>query len=154
MSCFHPRPSIQAPSNQRRFALTTLNARRGRAAENLSLWFFRQRGFQVLGRNFNCNVGELDLIVLDPRARLRTIHFIEVKTRLSNAHNPPQTAVTRSKQKKIHAAARYWILKNNPPHAVFLFDIIAIDWPRRGIPRVRWYKNAFFPSDPMGWRMS
>lgn len=147
-------PSLALPASQRKFALTTQSARRGRAAENLSLWFFRQRKFQILGRNFNCNVGELDLIVLNPHARLRTIHFIEVKARLSYAHNPPQAAVTRAKQKKLHAAARYWILKNRMHRAVFQFDIIAIDWPRRGIPRVRWYKNAFFPSDPMGWRAS
>lgn len=138
----------------RHLMLTTRSGRRGRAAENLVVWFLRQRGYRVVGRNINCALGEVDIIVLDPGARLKTYRFVEVKMRHGSARMPPEAAVTRSKQKKIYAASRYWILKNRPGRAVFHFDIVAICWPNKGIPRIRWYKDAFFPEDPLGWKPS
>lgn len=134
--------------------LMTKSGRRGRSAENLSIWYLKQRGFHILCRNFNCKLGEIDIIAIDPKARFKTIHFIEVKTRMTHAHALPQSAVTRSKQNKICAAGRYWMLKTRQKSAVYLFDVIAIAWPKRGIPHIRWFKNAFYMTDAFGWHSS
>ena len=150
----HPQIGSLPSMSCRHLMLTTRSGRRGRAAENLVVWFLRQRGYRVVGRNINCALGEVDIIVLDTGARLKTYRFVEVKMRHGSARMPPEAAVTRSKQKKIYAASRYWILKNRPGRAVFHFDIVAIRWPNKGIPRIRWYKDAFFPEDPLGWKPS
>lgn len=120
----HPAPSRQA---------------NGQAAEDATLSWLRARGFTCLGRNFRCRRGEIDLIV----TRDDLLVFVEVRYRADEDFGGAAASVTRAKQQKIIAAARYF-LHHRPRlanHAV-RFDVVALG----GTPgnwRFHWIPAAF-----------
>jgi len=67
--------------------------------------WYRQRGYQVVARNWRCREGELDLVL----RKARTIVFCEVKTRTSSAFGAPVEAVTRTKQRRLRHLAVVWL---------------------------------------------
>jgi len=67
--------------------------------------WYRQRGYQVVARNWRCREGELDLVL----RKARTIVFCEVKTRTSSAFGAPVEAVTRTKQRRLRRLAVVWL---------------------------------------------
>ncbi|TMG83752.1 MAG: YraN family protein, partial [Betaproteobacteria bacterium] len=54
---------------------------RGAAAEALAARFLMARGLSIVGRNYRCRGGEIDLIVRDGK----TLVFVEVRLRRSQA---------------------------------------------------------------------
>ena len=141
----------QLPSDHLRLCLRNTASKRGRAAENLSIWFLKNHRFKILDRNFNSRTGEVDIVACNRQGPFLSIHFIEVKAHFAPNRLPPQSAVTRSKQCKIVSAANYWILKHRYIKAVYRFDIVAILKSGHHIPRVRFFPNAFTPKQDFGW---
>jgi len=68
-------------------------------------WYARA-GYEVLGRNWRCRDGEIDLVVVDPGG---VLVFCEVKTRSSTAFGAPLDAVTAIKQKRLRRLAARWL---------------------------------------------
>jgi putative endonuclease len=50
----------------------------GDRGEDLAADFFIQNGFRLIERNWNCRLGEIDLIV----EKQGKVHFVEVKIRI------------------------------------------------------------------------
>jgi len=67
--------------------------------------WYRQRGYQLVARNWRCRDGELDLVL----RRGPTFVFCEVKARTSTAFGAPVEAVTRTKQVRLRRLAARWI---------------------------------------------
>ena len=57
----------------------------GAAAEVLAARFLMARGLSIVGRNYRCRGGEIDLIVRDGK----TLVFVEVRLRRSQAFAAP-----------------------------------------------------------------
>ena len=55
--------------------------KRGRGAETIACWWLRLHGWRILAVRARTPVGEVDLIA----RRFRTVAFIEVKSRATNA---------------------------------------------------------------------
>lgn len=113
----------------------------GERGETLAYWFLRQAGYTMVARNRRARsgAGELDLVGWDGP----TLSFVEVKTRMSPAADPPEAAVLRSKQKKIARAAKDYLrhLKRKPLN--YRFDVVSVAWePQDGL-QVRLTKDAF-----------
>ena len=71
--------------------------------------FLRQRGFNVIKRNYQCRYGEIDIIAENDEYIL----FVEVKTRKENALISGVDAVDAKKQSKITLTAQDYIVKTN-----------------------------------------
>ena len=69
--------------------------------------FLRNRGFNVIKRNFQCRYGEIDIIAENSEYIL----FVEVKTRKQNALISGTDAVDSRKQSRITLAAQDYISK-------------------------------------------
>lgn len=69
--------------------------------------FLRNRGFNVIKRNFQCRFGEIDIIAENSEYIL----FVEVKTRKQNALISGVEAVDSHKQSRITLAAQDYISK-------------------------------------------
>jgi len=113
----------------------------GRRGETLAYWFLRQRGYRIVARNRRARsgAGELDLVGWDGPV----LTFVEVKTRTSGAAGPPETAVSRSKQKRIAKAAQEYLRRLKPRPINYRFDIVSVAWqPEAGL-QVRLIKDAF-----------
>lgn len=101
--------------------------------------FLCGRGFQILAKNFNTKLGELDLVA----AKNETICFIEVKTRRQK-HFPISTVVTYSKQKKITKAAKFFVMKNQIENKVLRFDVATVIFTGNDAPQIEYLENAFY----------
>ena len=104
------------------------------AAEHLT-----RLGLLVLGRNWRCRYGELDLIACD-RAR-RTVVFVEVKTRTSDGYGGLAQAVTESKARRLRRLAGLWLAGQDERWAVIRIDVIGVRIGRRRVPELTHLKG-------------
>jgi putative endonuclease len=80
----------------------------------------------VLDRNWRCDVGELDLVVCTGR----TVVFVEVKARASDAYGSASSAVDRRKQRRLHILAARWFAEHPGRRGEVRFDVVAITGTR------------------------
>ena len=96
----------------------------GARGEDLAVGWYTARGYTVLGRNWRCREGELDLVV----TRDRCVVFCEVKTRTGTGFGVPAEAVTGVKQRRLRRLATRW-LAEQPRGAGFAelrFDVACV----------------------------
>jgi len=90
----------------------------GQHGEQLAADYLAGAGLKVLGRNWRCADGEIDIIALDGR----TLVICEVKTRSGVRFGTPLEAITRQKSFRLRKLAVRWV----SAHGLF-FDQIRID---------------------------
>ena len=122
----------------------------GRRGERLAARHLRRRGYRILARNYRCPPGEVDIIALDASTRkewgVESIVFVEVKTRASDLHVAPESAVDRRKRRHLTRAAKYYLAHHDAGDRRVRFDVVAVlDRPGRG-PEVRHIPDAFAPT--------
>lgn len=94
----------------------------GNSAERQAEWFLRDKGLDILARQYTTRFGEIDLIARDGDE----IVFVEVKARHSDAFGAPEESVTLSKLAKIAAVGQQFMKTRNIENYPFRIDIIAI----------------------------
>ena len=95
----------------------------GESAERKALWWYRLRGWKILGTNAWAAGYELDLVV----RRGRVLRFVEVKEKRGARYGDPLEMVTAEKQRRLRQAAETW-LAARPELATLRvgFDVIAV----------------------------
>ena len=97
--------------------------RPGAAAERRALWWYRLRGWRILGTNIWAGGNELDLIV----RRGRALRFVEVKEKKSARFGDPLEMVTAEKQRRLRRAAEAWLgARPDLARLAVGFDVIAV----------------------------
>ncbi len=122
-------------------ASDTEHLKTGARGETLAYWYLRQAGYTIVARNrpARSGGGELDLVGWDGPV----LSFVEVKTRTSDAAGPPETAVSKAKQKRIARAANEYLRRLRRKPVSYRFDIASVAWnPEVGL-QVRLIKDAF-----------
>ena len=79
----------------------------GKEGEDRACAYLETCGYRIVERNFRCRSGEIDIVAAEERGGI--ICFVEVKTRRGCAFGLPKEAVDRRKQRKLCAAAKYYI---------------------------------------------
>ena len=111
----------------------------GDSGEALVADWYRERGYQVVARNWRCGDGELDLVV----RRDGLLAFCEVKTRRGSSYGAPYEAVTFTKQRRLRALATRW-LREHPQRGLDLrFDVASVYAPRGYRPEIEVIEGAF-----------
>jgi putative endonuclease len=113
----------------------------GQRGETLVYWYLRQAGYTVVARNWQKRPGraELDLVGWDGPI----LAFVEVKTRTTAAAGPPETAVSRAKQKQVVKAAKDYLGRRGLRPVTYRFDIASVAWDPEAGYQVRLIKDAF-----------
>ena len=114
----------------------------GRWGEKRCRRFLERKGLKTLTRNFSCNVGEIDLIMVAPD---RTIVFVEVRTRADETFGSAESSITFAKKAKLLRTARYFLATHDIDNRPFRFDVVTIVLGQKGTPQIRHYENAFVP---------
>lgn len=110
----------------------------GKNGENLAENYLRQKGYQVLERNWIYNKQEIDIIAsID-----EFIVFVEVKTRSTEIWGNPEEAVSDTKIKRIVNAADFYI-KEHDIEKFARFDIIGIITNKQKT-QIMHFEDAFF----------
>ncbi|MEL4357127.1 MULTISPECIES: YraN family protein [unclassified Luteococcus] len=82
----------------------------GRLGEDLADAHLRTLGWEIVGRNWRCSDGELDIIAREPLPRGRTaLVFVEVKYRSGLGFGDPLEALTRAKVARLCGLAQLWL---------------------------------------------
>ena len=119
----------------------------GRRGEKAARKFLRRAGLKILARNYRCPVGEVDLIALDASTRSRpgaeTIAFVEVKTRSSDRHVEPESAVDAAKRRRLRKVAGYYLATHDAAEFDVRFDVVAVVARPGEKPQVRHIPDAF-----------
>lgn len=113
----------------------------GRWGEDAAAAYMKKNGYKIIGRNYSCRMGEIDIIA----EKGRYLAFVEVKTRKNDAFAAAAEFVTAAKQRRLAAAAEMW-LGQNPSKKQPRFDVAEVYAPQ-GIhtakPDIRYMEDAF-----------
>jgi putative endonuclease len=91
--------------------------------ERRAAWWYRLRGWRILGANVWAGGNELDLIV----RRGRQLRFVEVKEKRGSRYGEPHEAVTPEKQRRVGRAAETWLALHPECDGLAVgFDVIAV----------------------------
>ena len=114
-----------------------MNQQTGQAAEDKALNYLSNQGLKLVERNFNCLVGEIDLIMRDKEYLV----FIEVRSRSGNDYGGGIASITHAKRLKIMKTTQFYLMKYKVQDQFPLrFDVISIDGSTR---QITWIKDAF-----------
>jgi putative endonuclease len=95
----------------------------GAFGEDVAARWYEQAGYAVVGRNWRCRDGEVDLVL----QRGQLVVFCEVKTRSSDRFGTPAEAVTYRKRARLRRLAAEWLAccSTTRPRPV-RFDVAAV----------------------------
>ena len=83
----------------------------------------KEQGYELIGYNFRCRQGEIDIIARDGRYLV----FVEVKYRRDGQTGDPLEAVDRAKQRRISRTAQYYCLTHGYGETTpCRFDVAAV----------------------------
>lgn len=111
-------------------------SRSERAAER----FLKQLRYRLVGRNFRCEFGEIDLIALDGDCLV----FVEVRSTEEKQTERPAESVGPAKQRQLTKLALYYLKQKRLLDHAARFDVIIISWPDGAkAPTIEHHVNAF-----------
>jgi putative endonuclease len=98
-----------------------LHIKTGADGENLASEWLKERGYDILHRNWRHRYYEIDIIA----QKDKKLHFVEVKCRNSDRFGNPEESVTKRKFKSLQRAADEFLFLN-PGHKWIQYDILSI----------------------------
>lgn len=110
----------------------------GDRGEDLAAAFFITRGFRIVGRNWSCRAGEIDLIA----ERDGRLHFVEVKTRRTSTYGYPEEAITRKKLQHFARAIELYVRAMPSPPDTYQADALAISMTEHGAPEYHYVEHV------------
>ena len=113
----------------------------GAYGEDAACAYLRKAGYKIVGRNYSCRMGEIDIIARDRKY----IVFAEVKLRKNDSYGRASEFVTAAKQQRLIVTAQLW-LGQNPSRLQPRFDVIEVYAPQ-GLdtvkPEIHHIEDAF-----------
>jgi putative endonuclease len=99
-------------------------------------------GYQVLGKNYRCPLGEIDLICRDGQYLV----FVEIRSSSTESINMAAESINYRKQRKLKQLAQYYLLKERPSSPLCRFDVVLIllDEEKQSAREMQHLKNAIF----------
>lgn len=114
--------------------------------EDLAAQFMIEQGWEVVARNYQLKIGEIDLVVSRQEEVYgrseQTLAIVEVKTRNDRHGPPPQASVTWSKRKRLVRLASAFVQKEKFKRVNIRFDVIAVDLSDAD-PQITHFPGAF-----------
>ncbi len=110
----------------------------GRQGENAAAAFLRKKKYRIIGMNYACRFGEIDLIA----ENREFIVFAEVKSRKNDRFAEAREFVTAAKQRRLAATAALWIAQN-PTEKQPRFDVIEVYYADGTVHSINHIENAF-----------
>lgn len=111
----------------------------GNQWERIAEAYLQRQGLKTLERNFNCRVGEIDLVMEHGECLV----FAEIRFRENSRFGSGAETVTRAKQARIiRAAQKYLQFHRNRAQQPCRFDVISLG-NAQGKLALEWIQNAF-----------
>ncbi|MDH5185935.1 MAG: YraN family protein [candidate division WOR-3 bacterium] len=94
----------------------------GKQGEKIALSYLKSKRFKIIEKNLRNRFGELDIIAQDKK----TLVFIEVKTRTSEAFGNPIQGIDKRKQYRLRMLAQKYIAEKGLLEQEVRFDVLGI----------------------------
>jgi putative endonuclease len=111
---------------------------KGEIAENIAVSFLREKGYEILEKNFHFGKGEIDIIARDGDVLV----FVEVKSKRSDAEGRPEDEVDQRKQTQVRRIAEGYLHVHGIRDVACRCDVVAIVGDENK-HEIRYYKDAF-----------
>lgn len=115
---------------------------RGNRGEAIVAVYLKRKRYSILEQQFRTRRGEIDLIALSPEGILC---FVEVKTREDDSFAAAREFVTAAKQRRIRAAAQYYLMLRGDSDSLCRFDVAEV-YLKKGFlknPEINYIEQAF-----------
>jgi putative endonuclease len=111
----------------------------GDIGEKLARDFLKKKGYKIIGSNFRCREGEIDII-----ARKKDyLVFVEVRTKASTGFGSPEESVTFAKKEKLISSALTYMSEHRDLPESWRIDFVAIELDPNGkARRIELIENA------------
>ena len=116
----------------------------GDKGEQIAVEFLKNKGYDILHRNFVASGNELDIVAFDYSTN--QIVFVEVKTLADDFFQMPYQEVNMKKQKKRIRAANSYLIRYNIDKES-RFDVISIVKRENAAPQIEHIISAFTAFD-------
>ena len=107
--------------------MTTQRKTTGARGEAIATGYLRDAGYTILGANWRCRLGEIDIIAQDGPVLV----FVEVRTRSSARLGSPEESVTSTKRQRLANLAQTYLLflenAGRPWDGPWRIDVIALE---------------------------
>ena len=107
--------------------MTTQRKATGAHGEAIATGYLRDAGYTILGANWRCRLGEIDIIAQDGPVLV----FVEVRTRSSARLGSPEESVTSTKRQRLANLAQTYLLflehAGRPWSGPWRIDVIALE---------------------------
>lgn len=94
----------------------------GKFGEDEATKYLKNKGYNIIERNFECKQGEIDIIALDREELV----FVEVKTRSDKMYGEAAEAVTPFKIKHLINSIKYYLYIRNLETEFIRIDVIEV----------------------------
>ncbi|MGG5258549.1 YraN family protein [Phycicoccus avicenniae] len=94
----------------------------GRYGEELAVRYLRERGMEVVERNWRCEHGEVDVVALDAGCLV----VCEVKTRSGTGFGEPVEAVTVAKALRLRRLAAAYVRERGGHEGPLRIDVVGV----------------------------
>lgn len=110
----------------------------GLDGENLAANWLKEKGYEIMHRNWRHSYYEIDIIAL----KNKILHFIEVKCRNASPFGFPEDSVTKKKFNHLKRAADEFLFIN-PGHRWIQYDILSITLHKNKEPEYFLLEDVF-----------
>ena len=111
----------------------------GNLGESLVADYLRRRRYTLVGSQYRCRFGEIDLIA---RSREGVLCFVEVKTRSAGGFAAAREAVTAAKQRRLRTTAQLYLAQTGEGESPCRFDVAEV-YPGPMGYEINYIANAF-----------
>ncbi len=110
----------------------------GQRGEQLAAEHLQRRGYTIVGTNWRCKHGEIDIIARQDS----TLVFVEVRSRHAESTEASFESITPRKRTKMTACANDYLAQNHLENMNWRVDVIAIAFPHSGQPIIEQVEDA------------
>ncbi len=111
------------------------NKNLGEIGENLAVDYLKEKGYEILERNFQNKWGEIDIVAEKDDIMV----FVEVKTRIGEQFGLPEDAINKNKKLKMIKNAKAYMKYKNDQYRI---DAICVVLDKEcNLKRINHYKN-------------
>ena len=118
----------------------TIQRDHGQWGESIALEFLQKQGMEIVATNWRFKNAEIDIIAREEEILV----FVEVKMRSYTEFGRPEEMVRRRKRRHLIDAAMAY-MRSIQYEWEIRFDVVAIVGEPGKIPRIRLFRDAFFP---------
>jgi putative endonuclease len=119
----------------------------GQRGEVIARTYLQRKGYGIIGANWRCRFGEIDLIATDGPQLV----FVEVRTRRSTAPGIAEESVTPNKQRRLVMLAHVYLQnleeENRPWHGAWRIDVLAVQFTGTGRAQIHHLQSAVEAND-------